>query len=70
MSFEFLHWTISFEVISSINLFFVISLTTSGEIDNVLNSVYINLINIDVDWKLITFKTKSQIILTRLTFFD
>jgi hypothetical protein len=57
-------------VISSINLFFVISLTTSGEIDNVLNSVYINLINIDVDWKLITFKIKSQIILTRLTFFD
>ena len=46
------------------------SLTTSGETDNVLKSVNINLINLDVDWKLVTFKMKSQIIFTTFTFFD
>jgi len=60
----------SFEVTSSINLFFIMSLTTSGETDNVLKSVNINLINLDVDWKLVTFKMKSHIIFTTFTFFD
>jgi hypothetical protein len=46
------------------------SLTTSGETDNVLKSVNINLINLDVDWKLVTFKMKSQIIFTTFNFFD
>ena len=46
------------------------SLTTSGDTLKVLKSVYINLINLDVDWKLVTFKMKSQIIFTTFTFFD